>query len=490
MAIRRAILWGILAASAPVRAALYEGKVVESEFGMGVDSVRISLLGGSGSGFSDSAGRFTFSPAPTSLRPAYAFPEVAWRADSRTIAWSGSPGTVAIAIRDVSGRTVLACNSTSPRGGYRVEGLAPGFHFASMRIMGEAWSWRWFEGGGPHPGAQPALRDSREAAAGKASAAKAFPTDTLLFEKGGFAAFKLPVTGAASDLAVRLARHPIKVLIVDGMSNHDWRQTTRIARAIYAKAGFFSVEVSTAPDRADAAAWQAWRPRFGEYEVVLLNYNSGHGSGSLRWPREREIELEEFVRSGGGLYALHAANNAFSQWPEYNRMIGTGWRSSGFGFALEVDASGRIVRIPPGTGGETSHGNRADVPLRLLGAHPIHRGYPRTFQVSSLEIYQYARGPAENCEVLSYAFDGASSGGSGRNWPVELMVAYGEGRVYNSTLGHVWAGETLPNAARDMAFQTALIRATEWLARREVFFPVPAEFNTAARIAYGDLSLP
>lgn len=39
-------------------------------------------------------------------------------------------------------------------------------------------------------------------------------------------------------------------------------------------------------------------------------------------------------------------------------------------------------------------------------------------------------------------------------------------------MGHVWAGETLPDAIRDVAFQTTFIRAAEWLARKEVLYPL------------------
>ena len=39
----------------------------------------------------------------------------------------------------------------------------------------------------------------------------------------------------------------IRVLIVDGFSNHDWQQTTLLLRGILQAAGEFDVEVSTAP---------------------------------------------------------------------------------------------------------------------------------------------------------------------------------------------------------------------------------------------------
>ena len=221
-----------------------------------------------------------------------------------------------------------------------------------------------------------------------------------------------------------------------------------------------------------------------------MNYNSGDAFGSLAWPRDKQALLEEYVKGGGGLYVLHAANNSFPEWGEYNNMIATGWRKADFGFAMKVEGNGSITRIPAGTGKGTNHGNRADAAIHILKRHPINKGYPDAFLASTLEIYQYARGPAANCQVLSYAYDGPASGGTGINWPIEILIDYGKGQVYNATPGHVWSGEILPNAVRDISFQATLIRATEWLARKEILYPVPAGFNTETKVVFRDLVLP
>jgi hypothetical protein len=52
----------------------------------------------------------------------------------------------------------------------------------------------------------------------------------------------------------------IRVLIVDGFSNHDWSQTTALLRGILARNSLFQVAVSTAPGNTDDTAWGAWRP--------------------------------------------------------------------------------------------------------------------------------------------------------------------------------------------------------------------------------------
>jgi hypothetical protein len=495
MIFQKAFAMALAAAFAPAWPALYQGTVKESRFGMGVDSVKVTLKSTSESVYTDSSGSFSFlTAAARSL--ARAHPEALWFPRSRTLAWSGVSGPLSLTLADAAGRTVD--RFSAPAGGtgrYQAPLLPAGIYFAALHAQGRAVAWRWNAGGDGTGIPAPALPASPELAiplGARTSAgalAKAAAADSLLFEKKGFTGMAMPLAGSDAGLQVKLARLPIKVLIVDGMSNHDWAQTTRIAKAIYALGGFFSVEVSSAPKVAEASAWEAWKPDFNRYEVVVLNYNSGDASGSLNWPADKRVALEDFVKGGGGLYALHAANNSFPDWPEYNKMIGVGWRKSGFGSALKVESDLKLTLIPPGTGPGTSHGNRADAPIRILKRHPINRGYPDAYLASTLEIYQYARGPAAGCEVLSYAYDGPESGGSRINWPVEILIGYGKGQVYNATTGHVWAGETVPNAVRDVSFQTTLLRVTEWLARREILYPVPAAFNTETKVVYRDLAL-
>ena len=72
--------------------------------------------------------------------------------------------------------------------------------------------------------------------------------------------------------AVRLAAAadpPVRVLILDGYSNHDWRLTTALIRGMLAPTGLFAVDVATAPPAADAPGWDAWRPVFANYDVVI-----------------------------------------------------------------------------------------------------------------------------------------------------------------------------------------------------------------------------
>ena len=148
---------------------------------------------------------------------------------------------------------------------------------------------------------------------------------------------------AAKDAAMK----PIKVLIVDGYSNHNWKQTTKVVRQILEDTELFEVEVSTAPAVVDTSEWKKWRPKFSRYDVVIQNTNNIQNK-KIRWPREVEVSLEKYVKNGGGLYIYHSANNAFDHWKEYDKMIGLGWRGKDQGTAIEITEDGKIIRIPAG----------------------------------------------------------------------------------------------------------------------------------------------
>ena len=95
--------------------------------------------------------------------------------------------------------------------------------------------------------------------------------------------------------------------------------------------------------------------------------------------------------------------------------------------------------------------------------------------VADIEVYRYARGPAENLTVLSYAADR-----DGTRFPIDWTVEYGTGRTYASSYCHVWGDVAEPPGARCAAFQTVFIRAMKWLAKRDPGNAVPADFPTPA----------
>ncbi|WP_282135158.1 ThuA domain-containing protein [Seonamhaeicola maritimus] len=270
----------------------------------------------------------------------------------------------------------------------------------------------------------------------------------------------------------------IDVLIVDGFSNHDWEQTTFVVKTILEKSELFNVSVSTSPAEPEDKNWKHWKPKFKKFDVVIINCNNINNK-EIKWPKKIEKHLEHYVSTGGGLYILHSANNAFPHWKGYNLMIGLGWRQPNQGIALQVTNDEKIKEIPLGEGKATYHGPRNDVIIYKLNNHLINRDLPKKWKTPDMELYKYARGPAKNLTVLSYAKDDITN----INWPVEWVVSYGNGRVYNSSMGHLWKGQTYPMSYRCIGFQTILIRATEWLASESVTYKIPENFPTEFNIS-------
>ena len=65
----------------------------------------------------------------------------------------------------------------------------------------------------------------------------------------------------------------VHVLIVDGQNNHNWRAMTPALKAELERSGRFTVDVVTAPGpKAKRELWNAFRPEFSKYDVVLSNY--------------------------------------------------------------------------------------------------------------------------------------------------------------------------------------------------------------------------
>ena len=85
----------------------------------------------------------------------------------------------------------------------------------------------------------------------------------------------------------------IRVLIVDGFSNHDWQRTTLLLRGILESAGEFDVRGKHRAEETGSAAWAAWRPRFADYDVVIQTCNENADNGLLHGVAETGL-------AGGG----------------------------------------------------------------------------------------------------------------------------------------------------------------------------------------------
>lgn len=264
----------------------------------------------------------------------------------------------------------------------------------------------------------------------------------------------------------------LKALIVDGQNNHrNWPETTQMMKKYLEDTGRFTVEVATtAPQGTDAN----FKPEFKRFDVVVSNYNGAD------WPAATQAAFVEYVQGGGGFACIHAANNAFPSWREYNEMIGLGgWggRNEKSGPYVYFDDTGRLVRDDSkGSGGH--HGPQH--PFQIVvrdDAHPITQGMPRAWMHVNDELYDRLRGPADNMQILATTYSDPAKGGTGRHEPMIMTLAYGQGRVFHTPMGH---GNDSQACA---GFITTFIRGCEWAATGKVKQPIPSDFPTAEAVS-------
>jgi type 1 glutamine amidotransferase len=215
-----------------------------------------------------------------------------------------------------------------------------------------------------------------------------------------------------------------------------------------------------------------FKPAFSECQVIVLNYNGD------AWPEETRRAFVDYVQSGGGVVIVHAADNSFPDWKEFNEIIGLGgWggRNEKSGpYARFVD--GKLVRDnSPGAGG--SHGQQhAFVVETRAPQHPIMEGLPSKWLHNKDELYDRLRGPGVHMEVLATAYSDKAKGGSGYNEPMLMTITFGQGRIFHTTLGHS------PEAMKCAGFITTLQRGAEWAATGKVTQKVPEDFPTAEQL--------
>lgn len=229
---------------------------------------------------------------------------------------------------------------------------------------------------------------------------------------------------------------PIKTLLLSGANNHDWARSTPFVKQLLENSGRFVVTVTEDPSPLleDAAALAA-------YDLIFSDYYGPE------WSETAQANFAQAVAGGTDLVILHAADNAFKGWVEYEKMVGLLWREG------------------------TGHGDFHEFLVRIVDhEHPITAGLQDFRQWDEL-YHKLVHMHDVPVQVLATAYSSPDMRGTGNDEPMMAVTQYGAGRVFHMVLGHVWPGDPDGEykgasmiAFENPAFQQALLRGCEWAA--------------------------
>jgi type 1 glutamine amidotransferase/HEAT repeat protein len=236
------------------------------------------------------------------------------------------------------------------------------------------------------------------------------------------------------------ASKPIRVLLLSGQNNHRWQETTPALVDMYRSSGLFEVDVL---DNPRAGAW----PKLDDYDVVMSNWTN--------WPSEERVwgeregqALLDFVRSGKGFVIFHAASACFSEWAEYQQLIGATWGKGTTGHGKVHAFSVRPTDVP----------------------HPITRGLSGFVTTDEL-WHKMSKQPG--IQVLAEAYSDKEKGGTGEYEPVVYVTRFGAGRSFHCVLGHDVA------ALNSMGCRLLMLRGTQWAATGKATVEIPVSLEQA-----------
>ena len=274
------------------------------------------------------------------------------------------------------------------------------------------------------------------------------------------------------------ARKPIKTLLITGQNNHNWQVSHNVLKQILENSGRFEVDFAVSPEQGKDMS--GFVLDFSPYQLVVLDYNGDS------WPEETNRRFLEYVQNGGGVVIYHAADNAFSKWPEFNRICALGgWEGRNENSGPYVYwKDGKLVKdSSAGPGG--SHGRQHEYVLNGRDkVHPVVKGLPLKWRHAKDELYDRMRGPGNIRDILYTAYSDKETNGSGREEPLVFTVDYGNARIFHTMLGHAGATPEDNIAMQCTGFQVLLLRGAEWAATGKVTQKVPKDFPTETTCSY------
>lgn len=264
-----------------------------------------------------------------------------------------------------------------------------------------------------------------------------------------------------------------KIMLLTGQSSiyHDWQKSSPVIERILDETGLFDVDVVLTPAEGESMA--DFAPVWSDYAAVVMDYDGDE------WSAATKSAFDDYLLTGGGLVLVHAADNAFPDWPEFQRMAGvSGWRG-------RDESAGPMLRWRDGKqvqdqgSGTAQHPPQHDFKITSRApAHPIMQGLPPVWVQANDELYSQLRGPGSDVTILATAkAEPPMPNATGEHEPMLMAIRYGDGRIFHTTLGHVSPRDELPVATMSsVGFIVTLQRGTEWAATGNVTQAVPADF--------------
>jgi len=230
----------------------------------------------------------------------------------------------------------------------------------------------------------------------------------------------------------------LRVLVLSGANNHDWRTTTPEIKAALEETGRFEVDVEE-----DVPSLTA--DSFAPYAVILSNFNTfGPDAPAETWDDATKQGLMDHLAKGHGLVIVHAGSSVFYDWPEFQQLACGTWA------------------------GDTSHGHIHISEVTFADSDsPITRGL-EPFWIRD-EFWQDIQVAAGATALASVIPDKAQAG-TGKPENILFKTQVGAARGFANFLGH--DAITMKNTA----WRSLLQRGTEWAATGKVTLAPPEDW--------------
>lgn len=227
----------------------------------------------------------------------------------------------------------------------------------------------------------------------------------------------------------------LKVLILSGANNHDWKQTTPAIKATLEETGRFTVDVEEkVPDLTPDS--------FAPYAVILSDFNTfGPGAPTKTWDAATKKALIDHLAKGHGLVIVHAGSSVFYDWPEFQKLACGTWE------------------------GKTSHGQIHINQVTFTDAEsPITQGL-QPFWIRD-EFWQDIK-VAPGAKALASVIPDKAHQGTGKPENILFTTEVDQARGFAIFLGH----DTI--SMKNTAWRSLLQRGTEWAATGKVTIAPP-----------------